>query len=130
VNNRYNFDSWLLRRMTTNQKSNVTATRRFSDSRIIEFRPKPRPAKKKIEPLRDPLRQWDIDEYRRRMQQNLTAATVLAVILVAGLWLFHELQTSSRTLLCVEVGNYNCLPSRPKPVDFSAAGNKPDDKAH
>ena len=116
--------------MITNQKPNDAATRRFSDPRIIEFRPRPRSAKKKIEPLIDPLRQLDIDEYRRRMQQNLTAATALALILAAGLWLFHELQTSSRAVLCVEAGYYSCPPrGRPKSVAFSAGANKPKDKS-
>jgi hypothetical protein len=116
--------------MTTNQKSNDAATRRFADPRIIEFRPRPRSTKKKIEPLIDPLRQLDINEYHRRMQQNLTAATVLALILAAGLWLFHELQTSSRTVLCVEAGYNSCPPrGRPKSVAFSVGANKPEDKS-
>jgi len=29
---------------------------------------------------------------------------------VAGLWLFHELTRSSRTLLCIEADHVNCVP--------------------
>ena len=94
--------------MKTQQKSHGGAAPRFSDPRIIEFKPRPRRGKKNS-PLVDPLRQFDINEYRLRMQQNLAAVAVLALILVAGLLLFHELRTSSRTLLCVEAGLKNCL---------------------
>ena len=83
--------------------------RRFSDPRIIEFRPRQRPAKAAA-PVIDPLRRFEIDDYRRRMQQNIAAAVVLFVLVVAGLWLFHQLKESSRVLACVEAGLRDCLP--------------------
>ena len=83
--------------------------RRFSDPRIIEFRPRRRSIKAAA-PVIDPLRRFEIDDYRRRMQQNITAAVVLVVLVAAGLWLFHQLKESSRVLACVEAGLRDCLP--------------------
>jgi hypothetical protein len=82
---------------------------RFSDPRIIEFRPRRR-SSKMAAPVIDPLRRFEIDDYRRRMQQNIAAAAVLLVLVVAGLWLFHQLRESSRVLACVEAGLRDCLP--------------------
>ena len=83
--------------------------RRFSDPRLIEFRPRRRSIKAAA-PVIDPLRRFEIDDYRRRMQQNITAAVVLVVLVAAGLWLFHQLKESSRVLACVEAGLRDCLP--------------------
>jgi hypothetical protein len=100
-----------MHRMKAQPKSMHGATRRFADPRIIEFRPRPRSKKPREAPIRDPLRQFEIDQDRLRMQQNLAAAIVLVLILAAGLWLFHELRTSSHVLTCIEVGYRNCLPT-------------------
>jgi hypothetical protein len=66
---------------------------------------------RKDPPIVDPLRQLEIEEGRLRVQQNMVAAIVLALLLAAGLWLIHELRTSSRTLSCIQVGYHNCLPN-------------------
>jgi len=86
---------------------NGSAARRFDDPRVIEFRPRSRQANSRA-PIIDPVLKFETDEYRLRMQQNLLAITVLALILAAGLWLFHELTISSRTLLCIEADHVNC----------------------
>jgi hypothetical protein len=87
------------------------APRRFADPRIIEFKPRPRLAKepKTAPSIIDPLRRFEMAEDRLRMQQNLAAAAVLAFLMAAGLWLFHELRTSSRALACIEAGHAYCL---------------------
>jgi len=87
---------------------NASAARRFDDPRIIEFKPRPRRSRGSGGPIIDPLLKFETAEYRLRMQQNLLAITVLALILAAGLWLFHELTRSSRTLLCLEADHVNC----------------------
>jgi hypothetical protein len=81
---------------------------RFSDPRIIEFRP--RPGARKPDPVIDPLCQFEVDDRRRRMQQNFAAVVVLALLVTAGLWLFHQLRDSSRVLVCIEAGRNNCMP--------------------
>jgi len=93
-------------------KSNQDPPSRFTDPRIIEFRPRPRALSPKPGrgPIIDPLRQLDIDADRLRMQQNLAAAIVLVVLMSAGLWVVHELNASSRILTCLEAGHRNCLP--------------------
>jgi len=97
--------------MKTGSPWNAGAARRFDDPRIIEFKPRPRSGRPPpVPPIIDPLLQWESDEYRLRMQQNFLAITVLIIILGAGLWLFHELTRSSRTLLCLEAGQANCVP--------------------
>jgi hypothetical protein len=83
---------------------------RFSDPRIIEFKPRPRGRSKKPGPVVDPLCQFEVDDRRRRMQQNLMAVLVLTFLVTAGVWLFQQLKDSSRVLACVEAGHDNCLP--------------------
>jgi len=96
--------------MKTSLPWNGSAARRFDDPRIIEFKPRSRRSRWSGGPIIDPVLKLETDEYRLRMQQNLLAITVLALILVAGLWLFHELTRSSRTLLCIEADHVNCVP--------------------
>src|SRR5215468_10022193 len=90
--------------------SNGDAARRFDDPRIIEFRSRPRHYKQARAPIIDPLRKFDAREYRLRMQQNLLAIIVLALILATGLWLFYELTAGSRLLGCIEAEHANCIP--------------------
>ena len=96
--------------MNADPKSKYGITRRFDDPRIIEFKPRRGRSKRTEAPIVDPLRRFEIEEDRLRMQQNLAAAIVLLVLLAAGLWIFHELRTSSRILACIEAGYRNCLP--------------------
>jgi hypothetical protein len=86
---------------------------RFTDPRIIEFRPRPRPGKRVPAPVVDPLLQFEIDDRRRRMQQNMAAVVVLVLLVGGGLWLFHQLKESSRMLVCIEAGRSNCQPLGP-----------------
>ena len=72
-------------RMNVDPKSKYGITRRFDDPRIIEFKPRPRRSKRTEAPIVDPLRRFEIEEDRLRMQQNLAAAIVLLVLLAAGL---------------------------------------------
>ena len=85
------------------------ARRRFSDPRVIEFRPR-RPPPRREEPIVDPLRQADLEDQRIRMQQNLAAAVVLVALALSGLWLWHELSFSARVLECLEAGHHSCFP--------------------
>jgi hypothetical protein len=96
--------------MNTGWKSKQGTARRFSDPRVIELRPRPRPSGKTRAPIIDPLRQHEIDDDRRRMQQNLAAAIVVILLTAAGVWVIEELRTSARILACVEAGHYNCVP--------------------
>jgi hypothetical protein len=98
--------------MKGEQKSTFGAPRRFDDPRILEFKPRLRSSTRKHAPIVDPLQQFEIEDDRLRMQQNVAAFIVLVLILAAGLWLFHELRTSARALICVEVGYENCPTTR------------------
>jgi hypothetical protein len=88
--------------------SNGGVTRRFDDPRIIEFRSRPRRLRHTRAPIIDPLHTFDANEYRLRMQQNLLAIIVLALILAAELWLHYELTASTRLLGCIEAEHGNC----------------------
>jgi len=90
--------------------SNSGAARRFDDPRIIEFRSRPRQYRQARAPIIDPLRKFDAREYRLRMQQNLLAVIVLALILATGLWLYYGLTAGSRLLGCIEAEHANCIP--------------------
>jgi hypothetical protein len=89
--------------------SNSGAARRFEDPRIIEFRSRSRHYRQPRAPIIDPLRKFDAREYRLRMQQNLLAIIVLALILATGLWLYSELTVGSRMLGCIEAEHANCI---------------------
>jgi hypothetical protein len=80
--------------------SNSSAARRFDDPRIIEFSARARQFRRARAPIIDPL----------RMQQNLLAIIVLALILATGLWLYSELAAGSRLLGCIEAEHANCIP--------------------
>lgn len=90
--------------------SNSGAVRRFDDPRIIEFRSRPRHYRQAPAPIIDPLRKFDAREYRLRMQQNLLAIIVLALILASGLWLYNELTAGARLLGCIEAEHAHCIP--------------------
>jgi hypothetical protein len=90
--------------------SNSGAARRFDDPRIIEFSARARQFRQARAPIIDPLRKFDAREYRLRMQQNLLAIIVLALILATGLWLYSELAAGSRLLGCIEAEHANCIP--------------------
>jgi len=59
---------------------------------------------------RDPVRQLEDAQDRRRMQQNVAAALIVFVLVGAGLWLIDHLRTSARIAACVEAGHRNCVP--------------------
>jgi len=90
--------------------SSNSGARRFDDPRIIEFRSRPRQYRQARAPIIDPMRKFDAREYRLRMQQNLLAIIVLALILATGLWLYYELTAGARLLGCIEAEHANCIP--------------------
>jgi hypothetical protein len=91
--------------------SNSGVPRRFDDPRIIDFRSRSRVrhSRQTRAPIIDPLRTFDAREYRLRMQQNLLAIIVLALILAIGLWLYDQLAAGSRMLGCIELEHANCM---------------------
>jgi hypothetical protein len=91
-------------------KAKGKEARRFSDPRIIELRPRLPSRKRRKGPVVDPLCQFEIDDRRRLMQQNMAAVAVLVILVAAGLWLFQQLKESSRVLLCIEAGRNACMP--------------------
>ena len=44
------------------------------------------------------------------MQQNLAAAAVIILIIIAGFWLIDHLRASARISACLEAGHHNCVP--------------------
>jgi hypothetical protein len=91
-------------------KAKGEEARRFSDPRIVELRPRSPSHKRRKSPVVDPLCQFEIDDRRRLMQQNMVAVAVLVILVAAGLWLFQQLKESSRVLLCIEAGRNACMP--------------------
>ena len=91
-------------------KAKGKEARRFSDPRIVELRPRSSSRKRLKGPIVDPLCQFEIDDRRRLMQQNMVAVAVLVILVAAGLWLFQQLKESSRVLLCIEAGRNACMP--------------------
>ena len=78
--------------------------------RILQFKRK-MPGRRVTEiPIADPLRHFEDEEDRCRMQQNLAAAIVIVLIVTSGFWLIDQLRASARITACVEAGHHNCLP--------------------
>jgi hypothetical protein len=77
--------------------------------RVLEFKRKLSAIKKDV-PITDPLRHFDAEEDRRRMQQNLAAALIIVFLIASGIWLIDHLRVSARIAACVEAGHYNCVP--------------------
>jgi hypothetical protein len=88
-----------------------TAHSARGDARILEFRRRlPLQQRGCEKPIADPLRHFEDQEDRRRMQQNLAALAVVLLIIVSGFWLIDHLRTSARIAACVEAGHRNCVP--------------------
>jgi len=49
----------------------------------------------------------DVDNLRRH-RQNLTVLAALLLLLLLGLWLFHEIKGYLKIEACVEAGFRNC----------------------
>jgi hypothetical protein len=50
----------------------------------------------------------DNSEQARRTRQNVIALAILALILLAGTWLLHDLKTSADLLDCLSSGRRDC----------------------
>lgn len=77
--------------------------------RVLEFKRKLSAIKKDV-PITDPVRHFEAEEDRRRMQQNLAAALIIVFLIASGIWLIDHLRVSARIAACVEAGHHNCMP--------------------
>ncbi len=50
----------------------------------------------------------DNSEQAHRTRQNVIALVILALILLGGAWLFHDLKASSDVLDCLSSGRRDC----------------------
>ena len=76
---------------------------------VLQFKRKSS-AIKKDAPITDPVRHFEAEEDRRRMQQNLAAALIIVFLIASGIWLIDHLRMSARIAACVEAGHRNCVP--------------------
>jgi hypothetical protein len=76
---------------------------------VLQFKRKSS-AIKKDAPIIDPVRHFEAEEDRRRMQQNLAAALIIVFLIASGIWLIGHLRMSARIAACVEAGHRNCVP--------------------
>jgi hypothetical protein len=72
-------------------------------AKIIAFARRPKA-------VTDPLRRLEAEDDRRRSLQNLFAALIILLLMVAGFWLIDHLRTSARIEACLEAGHRNCMP--------------------
>ena len=77
--------------------------------RVLEFKRKLSAIKKDV-PITDPVRHFEAEEDRRRMQQNLAAALIIVFLIASGIWLIDHLRVSARIAACVEAGHHDCMP--------------------
>ena len=78
--------------------------------KVFPFTPRSASAQATKDTPRDPARQLEDAQDRRRMQQNVAAALIVLVLVGAGFWLIDHLRTSARIAACVEAGHRNCVP--------------------
>jgi hypothetical protein len=96
--------------MNTEAKPQGSRGPKSSDGgRVLEFKRK-LSAIKKDAPITDPLRHFEAEEDRRRMQQNLAAALIIVFLIASGIWLIDHLRASARIAVCLEAGHHNCMP--------------------
>jgi hypothetical protein len=95
--------------MRTDRKSEAGGADSTGGAKIIQFK-RNRLRSQGAHPVNDPLRHMEDEEDRRRMRQNLGAALVIVVLIIAGFWLIDHLRTSARISVCLEAGHHNCLP--------------------
>ena len=86
---------------------NTEAKPQGSRGRVLEFK---RKLSKRDAPITDPVRHFEAEEDRRRMQQNLAAALIIVFLIASGIWLIDHLRASARIAACLEAGHHNCVP--------------------
>jgi hypothetical protein len=102
--------------MNTKAKPRGSRRAKSGDAgRVLEFKRKLCAIKKDV-PVTDPVRHFETEEDRRRMQQNLAAALLIVFLIASGVWLIDHLRVSARISACVEAGHRNCMP-----LDFERA---------
>jgi hypothetical protein len=95
-----------------NMEAKLRGNRRVNSGdggRVLEFKRKLSAIKKDV-PVTDPVRHFEAEEDRRRMQQNLAAALIIVFLIASGIWLIDHLRVSARIAACVEAGHHNCMP--------------------
>jgi hypothetical protein len=98
--------------MNTEAKPQGSRRPKFgAGGRVLEFK---RKLPKSDEPITDPVRHFEAEEDRRRMQQNLAAALIIVFLIASGIWLIDHLRASARIAACVEAGHHNCMPLDPE----------------
>jgi hypothetical protein len=91
------------------RKSQADGTQVAGGSATIIPFPHRRPLlHRRLRPIIDPLRQFEQDEDRRRMRQNLAAGVVVALLVTLGFWLIDGLTTSGHIAVCFESGHQHC----------------------
>jgi hypothetical protein len=96
--------------MNTEPEPQGSHVRKSGDGgRVLEFKRK-LSATKRVAPITDPVRHFEAEEDRRRMQQNLAAALIIVFLIASGIWLIDHLRVSARIAACVEAGHHNCVP--------------------
>jgi hypothetical protein len=97
--------------MPKDQQSVSEAAHRLAPgAKIIAFARRPKRATGHRPEITDPLRRLEDEDERRRNLQNLVAALIILILIIAGFWLIDHLRTSARIEACLEAGHANCLP--------------------
>ena len=79
-------------------------------ARIVAFAPRPKARDAPRPAITDPLRRLEAEDDRRGTLQNLAAALVILLLMIAGFWLIDHLRAGARIETCLAAGHRNCLP--------------------
>jgi hypothetical protein len=97
--------------MPKDQESVTEAAQRLAaGAKVLAFARRPQRANEHRPEITDPLRRLEDQDERRRNLQNLVAALIILLLMVAGFWLIEHLRSSARIEACLEAGHPNCLP--------------------
>jgi hypothetical protein len=69
---------------------------------VIEFKPRTAARGARRFRVMAPLEWLEREEDRRRMQENLAAVFVVALLVTTGMWLFNQLNAHARLEACPE----------------------------
>lgn len=95
--------------MLSNPKPPAGGVAPVDGAKILPFTPKARAHRRRLPPIKDPLRTLEDAEDRARMLQNIAAALIVIALVGGGFWLTDHLLTSARIATCLEAGHRHCL---------------------
>ena len=99
--------------MKTQAQQDRSSRHPSGGAQVIEFKPRQAARGAKRFRVMAPLEWLERGEDRRRMQENLAAALVVALLVTTGMWLFNQLSAHAHLEACPAAHYHQeCAPPR------------------